>query len=192
MHFVDLVAGLRAPLRRQLLDAVLQQKVAHSIILMTLNLDRDLVLAPERLMGQVPGELEELGVFEPQVLDGDDAMEGADLVVDDFAEACHVLAIFVVFCRFAALARLLLLDCVDDLLGHASNLRVEDRLEAPHKRLEERVVEDFLAQVEQVLEHFLGPFDVCSRIFARLAPLLLVLQRDQLQNDLNFGCIESL
>ena len=136
MHLVNLITCLGAPLSCYLLHAVFQQEVAHAIVVITLNLSRKLVLAPQRLMRQILGKLEQFRLAELQVLYSHDAMERTHLVLVELTKTSSGCAAGQIF----VLSLLLLLDCVHYFLCCLCDLRLKYRLKVSHECLKEGVI----------------------------------------------------
>ena len=94
--------------------------------------------------------------------------------------------------QFFSLFLLGLVQSSHNFLRHLAEICGENRLEAAHKSLEERVVEDFLTQVEKIFEEVLRAIDIGSRVQLRSLPLSFVLQGQDLQDDLDFRSIQAL
>ena len=113
-------------------------------------------------------------------------MDGAKLIGAEFL--CGLI-------RASSLFLFLLLYLVklsDDLLRHFWHIGGKDGLKFPHERLEERVVEDFVAQMENLAQAGFGFFDARPWVLTCLLPGLFLVEGRQLKDYLDFRRVEAL
>ena len=136
-------------------------------------------------MRQVASKLEQLGLPDLQIFNGNDTMEGTDLIIG-WGRLQSLRS------RRFVLTELLLLKCLHNFLSHLRKFSLENRLKASHKCLEEGVVEDFFAQMKHLFQHILRSINVGTWILARCFPKSFVLERNYLQDYLYFRRIKPL